>query len=193
MTRTYRKKRRAEQQQETRQRIVDAAVQLHALVGPASTSISAIADRAGVQRVTVYKHFPDEGAILQACSAHWQSQHPPPDPAAWASIANPRDRLTTALTALFAWYDENEAMVANTIRDIPQMPELAAVAAPMMAAMAGVHAVLAQGWPDSLVLHAALGHALDFTTWRSLVRQHGLAADQAVDLLARLVTVAADA
>ena len=100
--RAYRKRRRAEQEEETRLRITEAAVDLHGSVGPARTTVSAIAERAGVQRATVYRHFPDEEALFAACSSHWAALNPPPDPAAWAEIADPDERLRRALSELYS-------------------------------------------------------------------------------------------
>ena len=105
--RAYRKRRRAEQEEETRLRITEAAVDLHGSVGPARTTVSAIAERAGVQRATVYRHFPDEEALFAACSSHWAALNPPPDPAVWAEIADPDQRLRGALAELYSWYGDN--------------------------------------------------------------------------------------
>src|SRR5688572_5888882 len=105
MSRKYELKRRAERQAETRRRIVDATVGLHTSVGPARTTISAIAERAGVERHTVYAHFPDERALFQACSTHWRELHPLPDSARWESIADPQRRLRAALQDVYAWYE----------------------------------------------------------------------------------------
>ena len=107
-TRKYEKKRRAELEAETRRRITEAAVELHGTVGPARTSISAIAERAGVRRSTVYRHFPDEAALFDACSSHWAAANPVPDMAAWASIDDPDERLRTTLDELYAFYRRTE-------------------------------------------------------------------------------------
>jgi AcrR family transcriptional regulator len=101
--RRYRKRRRAELEAQTRLRITEAAVELHGSVGPARTTISAVADRAGVQRATVYRHFRDEDALFEACSSHWMAQHPLPDAVAWSAIEDPDERLRTALHELYAW------------------------------------------------------------------------------------------
>ena len=116
-TRPYRLGRRAEQQAQTRQRIIDAAVELHSTVGPAATSISAVADSAGGQRHTVYAHFPDEASLFTACTTHWSSLHPFPDPAGWTEIADPQRRLRVALGEIYAWYDEVEDAFATFVRD----------------------------------------------------------------------------
>lgn len=195
MPRAYRQRRRAEQQAETRQRIVEATVNLHGTVGPAETTISAIADQAGVQRVTVYKHFPDEAALFAACTAHWQATNPPPDPAPLADIPDPRLRLSLALTGLYAWYAANEQMIANGMRDMPRVPELAASIAPLLGLLEHIGRLLAEGWDDTEphpLRLAAIGHALDFTTWSSLVHHQALSSEQAVALMVRFVESAAD-
>src|SRR4051794_21865174 len=129
-TRKYQKKRRAEQQSETRRQIVEAVASLHGEIGPAQTTIKAIAERAGVERLTVYRHFADEGAIFAACDAHFKAETPPPDPAAWAGITDPAMRLRAALLAFYGYYRRGEDMIANAQRDAPQLPALAAVLAP---------------------------------------------------------------
>ena len=113
----------------TRRRITEAAVELHGTVGPARTTVAELARQAGVSRVTVYNHFPDDAALLSACSAHWAERHPPPDLSAWAAIADADERLLTGLGELYEWYAENEAMLANSERDaavLPRSPRLRA-------------------------------------------------------------------
>ena len=194
--RKYELRRRAERQEETRRRIAAATAALHEEVGPARTTISAIAARAGVERLTVYRHFPEERELLRACQEHFQAAHPPPDPTSWAAIADPTERLRTALRALYVYYRETEAMTANVLRDLPAVPALAEVAADLPRFYAAVRALLAAGWdmPDerqALVL-AALGHALDFEAWRSLARRQGLTDEQAVEVMVRLVRCLAE-
>ncbi len=160
MPRTYRQKRRAQQQEDTRRRIVEAAVELHGTVGPAETTISAIAERAGVQRLTVYKHFPEEPALFAACTAQWQAHHPPPDAGPWAEIADPEERLRTALSKIYTFYANTEPMLANTVRDLPRKRELGKALAPMFAYIDHVRAILATGWAteeDTPLLAAAIG------------------------------------
>src|SRR5436305_5977504 len=120
--RPYRKTRRAELEARTRRRITESAAELHGTVGPARTSISAVADRAGVRRSTVYRHFPDEAALFAACTAHWNALNPPPDLADWAAIEDPDERLATALEQLYAYYRGTEQMMANLHRDEPTVP-----------------------------------------------------------------------
>ena len=175
---------RAERVRETRRRIVEAAVDLHTTVGPARASVSAIADRAGVQRHTVYAHFPDTRSLLRACSAHWDELHRFPDVARWAAIEDPQRRLRTALSELYAWYDEVEQDLALFARDADALGEVAEETAAQQRALAEL---LARGFPRRKAVRAAVGHALAFETWRSLVRGQGLSRTQAVDLMVGLV------
>ena len=98
--RAYRKRRRADREADTRRQITEATVELHGTIGPARTTIKGIAAQAGVQRATVYRHFPDLESLFLACSTHWASLNPPPDPAAWDQIADTDERLRHALTSL---------------------------------------------------------------------------------------------
>ena len=185
MKRKYEQKERARRQAQTRQRIVEAAVELHTSIGPARTTISGIAQRAGVERHTVYAHFPDESTLFRACSAHWAAAHPMPDTAALAEIADPTGRLRQALTEMYAWYDSVEPDLALFLRDTAVVPD--PVRAEMAARFAGVAAAVSGAWPRRKTVRAAIGHALEFETWRSLVRRQGLSRAQAVDAMARLV------
>ncbi|MGH2782747.1 MAG: TetR/AcrR family transcriptional regulator, partial [Thermoleophilaceae bacterium] len=126
-SRPYRKKKRALQEQETRLRITEAAVELHRSVGPARTTIKEVAERAGVGRMTVYNHFPTDAELLEACTSHYMAGHPPPDPSALAAVEDPGERIEVALRELFAWYRETEEMTANALRDSPLVPALDAV------------------------------------------------------------------
>jgi AcrR family transcriptional regulator len=195
MPRKYELKRRAGRKEETRRRIVDATVALHEEVGPARTSISAIAERAGVERLTVYRHFPDDASLFAACSHRFTERHTPPDPEAWAAIADPVARLRTALTAFSAFYRDGEAMLTNIERDAPQLPILRDVLAARVPYLSRVREVLLAGWQttdeDRPLLLAALDHALDFQTWRSIVRRNSVSEEQAQELMIRLVVGAA--
>jgi AcrR family transcriptional regulator len=190
VTRKYELKQRAESVDATRARIVAATVELHDSVGPAQTTISAIAERAGVQRLTVYRHFPDERSLIEACSSHWSALNPVPDPSAWADFDDPEERLRVALGAVYAFYRRTERMTGNILRDLPGSPALQEVAAPMFEYWAGVRDLLGRGWNARgrrrKLLHAALGHALEFDTWRSLTQREGLDDDEAAETMVRL-------
>jgi AcrR family transcriptional regulator len=190
--RSYRLQRRAERQEETRRRILEATVSLHAELGAARTSIAAIAERAGVERLTVYRHFPDERALLTGCTGHYQAAHPPPDPTPWRAMADPRERLRTGLAAVYAYHRATERMMSGAQRDLAVLPVLREVLAPVFAHWRRVQAVLAEGWPDPAgLVGPLLGHAIGFGTWQSLVREQGLTEAEAVALMARLVEFAA--
>jgi AcrR family transcriptional regulator len=185
--RPYRLKERARKQQDTRRRITEATVELHGTVGAARTTIKAIAEKAGVERLTVYRHFPDEAGLFAACSAHWLAAHPPPDAGRWAAMGEPDRRLRTALAELYAWYDANERMMANNLRDAAQLPALDEQMAGFRAFLDYARDLLAGGRRSARHL-AAIGHALDFETWRSLVRRQGRSNREAAELMAMLVT-----
>jgi AcrR family transcriptional regulator len=193
--RTYQLKRRAERQDETRRRIAEATVALHAEIGPAATTISAIAERAGVERLTVYRHFPDEGELFRACQQSFLVAHPYPDLGVWGGIPDPAKRLRRALGDLYNRYRETEAMTANILRDAPGIPALAATLKDMPAYFLAARELLANPYAvppgGRELLLATIGHALDFETWRSLVRRQGLTSEQAVDLMAHLVGLVA--
>jgi AcrR family transcriptional regulator len=186
MKRKYELKERARRQAQTRQRIVEAAVELHTSVGPAQTTISGIAQRAGVERHTVYAHFPDEGVLFRACSRHWTAQHPMPDPETLAGPDDPVRRLRRALGDMYAWYESVEADLALFARDAAVVP--AGVRGELTGRIAAVADAAARGWPRRKTVRAAIGHALEFETWRSLVRRQGLSRAQAVDAMTTLVS-----
>src|SRR5215469_7214631 len=146
MARTYHLKRRAQQQDETRQRIVEAAVQLHETLGPAHTSISAIAEQAGVERLTVYRHFPDEQTLFTACTGHYLAAHPLPEPADWMQMADPETRLSAALTEIYAYYQRTERMQLTSARDLPELPEMQRVLEPYFVYLKEVRDGLASAW-----------------------------------------------
>ena len=180
MKRKYELKTRAQRMQETRRRIVEAAVDLHTSVGPGRTTISALAERAGVQRHTVYAHFPTDTDLFAACSAHWEGLHPAPDASVWLAIEDEGERLHTALDELYAWYESVEHDLALFRRDavFPQFLD------EDERRTAELRDVLAGGARQRV--RAAIGHAVDFEAWRSLERQ-GLSRSQAVDMMVRLV------
>jgi AcrR family transcriptional regulator len=184
VTRKYELKARAERQQETRQRIVEAAVQLHRTKGPARTSFSDVARLAGVQRHTLYRHFPDERALGLACSGHHFEVNPPPDPDAWSGIAEPAERLRAGLAALYEWYERNEDMFTCVFRDAevdPLTRELVELRS--AEPMGRLYGSLAQGLGRGKRTRAALDLALDFHAWRRLWAS-GLDAVEAAELMA---------
>lgn len=192
--RPYRKRRRAAAEEETRRRIAEAAMELHGSVGPARTTISAVAERAGVQRGTVYRHFPDEESLFLACSSHWAGLNPPPDPGSWEGIADSDERLRVGLSELYAWYARTEYMLEKTTRDASLVPAMGPAVEAFGAWYEAAAAVLARGRPERGArrrrARAAIAHSLEFDTWRSLVRRQGLDDHDAVELMTRLVGAA---
>jgi AcrR family transcriptional regulator len=189
--RPYKMKVRAELQERTRQRITESAMELHGTLGPSRTSLTAVAQHAGVRRSTLYRHFPDEAALFVACSGHWMSQHPLPDPKSWAAISNPTERLRGALAEIYAYYAETELMLANLLRDLELVEAVQQQFTPFLNYMEAARRTLMVGRRERdherRRVRAALGHALAFTTWQSLVREQGCAADEAIDMICQLV------
>lgn len=182
---------RAEAQERTRLRITESAVALHGTVGPARTTVSAVADHAGVRRSTVYRHFPDEAALFDACSAHWAAANPPPDIGAWNAIAAPDERLRTGLAELYAYYRRTASMLENLLRDEDSVPVLKERFAGFRAFLQAAGEILLAGAPQGARARrrtqAAIGHALAFTTWRSLAAEQGLSDDEAAELMSAFV------
>ena len=189
--RPYRKKRRAELEEQTRLRITESAVALHGTLGPSRTSVSAIAEHAGVRRSTVYRHFPDEAALFVACSSHWRATNPPPDVDAWAAIENPDKRVRTALEELYAFYRRTQAMLDNLHRDEAIVPTVQRTFSAFRGYLAAARDVLMRGRGRApRRVRAAVGHALAYPTWRSLAVEQELNDRQAAELMCRLVEAA---
>jgi AcrR family transcriptional regulator len=192
--RRYQKRLRAEMEAGTRRRITESAVELHGTLGPSRTSLSAVAEHAGVRRSTLYRHFPDEAALFAACTAHWMASNPVPDLGRWSAIDDPDERLRAALQELYSHYRRTEHMMENILRDEETMPTVKQMFGGFRDYIKTANETLmsgrrARGRARQLVL-AATGHALAFATWRSLVREQGLDDSQAADLMCRLVDVA---
>ena len=187
MTRTYQKTKRAEREAETRRRIVEATVALHTSVGPARTTISAIAARAGVQRHTVYSHFPEEDALFAACTSHWASLHPFPPAESWEAAADPVERLALAMRNIWAWYADVESDLELVLRDADLVPAARVDLDRYAERLTEIADRLAAALGGAGTIRAAVGHALAFETWRSLVRREGLTLDEAVAAMLTLV------
>jgi AcrR family transcriptional regulator len=192
MARRYQLKQRATRQEETRLRIVEAAIDLHGSVGPARTTVSAIAERAGVQRHTYYRHFPDERSLAHACSGLHLERNPLPDPSAWRSIADPMQRMRRGLTELYAFFERNEAMLANVIRDAEVDPVTReAVELRFGPRIGEIQDALATALPRrGKGTLAALGVALEFHTWQVLVGRGGLSSRRAATIMADMLLCA---
>jgi AcrR family transcriptional regulator len=192
--RKYKMKKRAEAEAQTRLRITESAVELHGSLGPAQTSMSAVAERAGVPRSTVYRHFPDERALFGACSAHWAQDHPPPDLSRWERIEDPDARLETALDELYGYYRGAAPMLDKLLRDEHAVPVVAEL-------MGGFHQLFPAATQTLMRgrglrgkardrVRAALGHAISFRTWQQLTAQEGLSDAEAAELMRRLPAAA---
>jgi AcrR family transcriptional regulator len=188
-TRTYTLKRRAEQQTETRRRIAEAALDLHSSVGPALTTISMVAERANVQRHTLYAHFPDERSLYLACSGLAFERDPLPDAEAWRIIEDQHERVRAGLNAIYGWYERNADMAACVLRDA-EYHELTReiVALRFGPAIAAYREVL--GAKLAAKQRALLHLALSFFTWRTLVRESDLKHDAAVRVMVQAVDCA---
>ncbi len=195
--RAYRKRLRADQEQQTRKRITEAAVKLHGSVGPARTTVSGVAKEAGVQRATVYRHFPDEESLFAACTAHYWARHPMPDLARWAAIADPAERLRHALAEFYEFYERTEQMLERTSRDAHLVDAMAGYVAAFRGYVDAAAATISRGRPERGAarrrVHAAVGHTLAFATWQSLVRDQGLGQAEAVALMIALIEAAGGA
>ena len=196
----YKLKKRAERQEETRLRIARATLELHGTLGPALTTRSAIAERAGVGRPTVYSHFPDELSLGMACSSLELSDNPLPDPRPWQEIADPERRMRVALGDLYAYFRRRERLWANILRD-QEMPYTnddpeareadAKIMEPIFMHWGRMQDTLAEGWEaaagTSRLLVGAIELALDFQTWRTMMRKQGLSDEQAIELMVGMV------
>jgi AcrR family transcriptional regulator len=191
MTRTYTLKKRAESQAETRRRIVEAALELHGSVGPALTTISMVAERAGVQRHTLYAHFPDERSLLMACSGLHLELEPPPDAGPWRSIGDRRERLTVGLAALYGWYERNADMTARVLRDAEFHPLTKEITELRLGPYFQAYREVL-GERLSAGQRAMLRLALSFFTWRTLVRDGGLEPAAAVKGMVQAIDCARD-
>ncbi|MGN6558050.1 MAG: TetR/AcrR family transcriptional regulator [Solirubrobacterales bacterium] len=192
--RPYKMKRSAELEAQTRQRITESAVELHGSLGPARTSMKAVAEHAGVPRSTVYRHFPDEEVLFGACSAHWAAENPPPDVSRWEKIDGPDERLAVALDELYAYYCRAGAMLDKLLRDEASVPMVAKLFAPYHQLMEAITEILMRGrglrGKARDRTRAAIGHAISFRTWQQLTEEQELDDEEATDLMRRLVSAA---
>jgi AcrR family transcriptional regulator len=184
---------RAIRQSETRESITQATVELHEQLGPLHTTITAIAARAGVERLTVYRHFPDEASLLQACQQHFFAAHPLPDLSVWREISPFPKRLEVSLTDLYEYWEQTHAMFSSVLRDYEVDPEKTGVG--IVTFMSHARDALLDGQDVSghrgHTLRAVVGHAVHFYTWRSLVRDQGLSNAEATKLMCQTITLTA--
>jgi AcrR family transcriptional regulator len=185
--RKYELKQRAAAMAETHRRITEAAIELHGTVGPSRTTLSAVAQRAGVERRTLYRHFPTEADLFAACSSHYFTVNPWPDLDDWRAIRDPRQRLERALDELYAYYERNEPMLSNALRDARQNDLARDAVAPLSAYLDEAAGVLVTS--RRRLVGAAVRHALAFFTWQSLA-SNGVKRADAVKLVTALVASA---
>ena len=192
--RKYELKKRAEEMAETHLRITEAAIELHASVGPSRTTMSAVAKRAGVERRTLYRHFPTEADLFAACSTHYFAANPWPDLESWRAIGDPQQRLERALDELYAYYERTEPMFSKVLRDAELVDSARDAVAPLQAYLEEAAELLTTGRQlrgrRRQLLGGALRHALAFSTWRSL-STNGIGRAEAVKLITALVEGAA--
>ncbi len=195
MARKYELRQRADAMEETRRRITEAAVELHGSIGPARTTVTAVAERAGVQRHTVYRHFPTDAELLASCSGHFAALHPWPDTEAWSRIDDPGERLATGLDELYGWYEETGGMWTRVLRDRELVEAIQPVLQPFHDYLDRCAGTLSAGWGlrgrRKRVLEASIRHAVEFPTWQSLVGSGGISRSEAVSLMTALATAGA--
>jgi AcrR family transcriptional regulator len=193
MARKYELRQRAGAMEETRRRITDATIDMHETVGPARTTLAAIAERAGVQRHTVYRHFPTDEDLLAACSTRYWQENPWPDVEKWRRIDATDERLRTALTELYEFYGSVETIMFNSLRDASVVPVVERGLVPYRRFVDEATSALSPGdGTVPRVVTAAIRHAVAFGSWRSLVRECGLSVPEAVGIMTGLVRSAAN-
>jgi AcrR family transcriptional regulator len=192
--RKYELKKRAEEMAETHRRITEAAIELHGTVGPSRTTMSAVAKRAGVERRTLYRHFPTEADLFVACSTHYFTANPWPDLGNWRAIRDPQERLERALDELYAYYERTEPMFSNVLRDAELVDFARDAMVPLYAYLDEAAEILTIGRPvrgrRRQLLGGALRHALAFSTWHSLAT-NGVGRSDAAKVITALVEAAA--
>ena len=188
--RKYELKKRAEEMAKTHARITEAAIELHGSVGPSRTTMSAVAEKAGVERRTLYRHFPTEADLFAACSTHYFAVNPWPDLDSWRAIHDPQQRLERALDELYAYYERTEPMLSNVLRDAELVDSARDGVAPLNEFLNEAAEILAVGrgarGRRRALLIGALRHSLAFSTWRSL-SANGIGRADAAKLAAALV------
>ncbi len=185
--RAYTLSRRALSQQETRERILEATVALHAQKGSIATSYAEIAQRADVAVPTVYKHFPDRGALLAGCTAHASKDAPALGPQVLEGVDGAPARLRALFDAAYRRHEYLEPWMRW--REDRIDPDLAAIFAPMGAAMRSlIEAAIASGKRSPPKAAVALATTLgEYSAWESLVRGNGLTTSEAAELAAETV------
>jgi AcrR family transcriptional regulator len=177
---------RADDVAATRQRIVEAAVELHGSVGPSRTTVAGIAEAAGVTRLTVYRHFPDDETLFNACSAHWFGTQRPADPQRWREVPDPADRVRLGLADLYRFYRDGLPMLRHIHRDRAELP-VAQQRRLDDTDTRNRDALLDAFGADDRRRAALVGHAVVFWTWHSLCVVQGLSEAEAVEAMVTLI------
>jgi hypothetical protein len=121
------------------------------------------------------------------------SQQVPPDPDAWARIADPAERLRAGLADLYRYYRQGAAMLTWIFRDKQALPQQLQQVIDrtdrhhldvLLEPFAGTRAQRRR-------LRAVLGHTVSFWTWRSLCLEQGLSDREAVEVMATLASTTA--
>ena len=186
VAREYKMVKRREKVEETRRRIAKATYELHSTIGPALTTIALVADRAGLPRQTVYRNFQTQLELFRSCIAFGLEMHPLPDPNRWQSIADPGERLQVGLTQLYQWFGASEAVMTNSVRDFGVVQESAEAMQPVGEVFQRIYETLCQGWNGARV-SPLLALAVDFSTWKKLSREQGMASHAIVEMWSDLI------
>ena len=183
-TRPYVLKARGEHMAETRARIVEALMRLHQEVGPRNTTVSGVATRAGVERLTVYRHFRNEAEMFDACSHRYLELNPPPDPAAWADKTDPVRRTRRGLDDIYVFLARTSPMLEKIYRDLGECASLKPIMDRFDGYLRDLADQLAAAWPRdkrAARRRVTLRHAVKFATWQSLEAE-GVDNDQKIAL-----------
>lgn len=186
MARKYEMVKRREKVEETQRRIAKATFELHSTVGPAFTTMAQIAEKAGMPRQTVYRNFPTQLDLFRGCIAFGLELNPPPDPGGWQKLSDPSQRLHLGLTELYAWFEDIEPIMTNSLRDVGTLPAAAEAMEPLAELMQRMHDTLAIEWNSDSV-SALIRLAIDFSTWKMLRRVEGMESEGALEFWVRLV------
>ena len=186
VTRKYEMVKRREKVEETRRRIAKATYELHSTIGPASTTVAQIAERARLPRQTIYRNFPTQLDLFRGCIAFGLDLSPPPDPVAWQEIADRDQRLHSGLTELYAWFEDVEAIMTNSLRDIGALPAAAEAMQPLAELMQFMHDTLSTGWEIHSV-SPLIRLAIDFSTWKMLRRVEGIESEAIIEFWVQLI------
>ena len=158
--------------EETRQRILEATLALHAEKGIFGTSWQDIAHRADVSVGTVYKHFPSLEELVPACGELMYAITRPPSledaPEIFARASSLEERLGRLVEALFAFYKRGASYIETDFQE-RRLPAVVEWEAYMRATIAGlVREALVPAGPDEHTVRT-VSALLDFSTFKSFL------------------------